>query len=168
MFANTYTTIHSLISLAAIAVGVLTLFGLFGARLPDLLTTLFIALAVATSATGFGFPFNGLLPSHVVGVIALVILAAAIFARYFAHYAGAWRWIYAANITASLYLLVFVGIAQAFAKIPVLQNAAPTQSEPPFAIAQIAVLVIFVILGIFAARAFHPDAEPMRGGEFAR
>jgi hypothetical protein len=168
MFVNTYTTIHSLISLAAIAAGVPALLGLFGARVPQWLTTLFIVLAVATSATGFGFPFSGVLPSHVVGVIALVILAAAIFARYAAHYAGAWRWIYSAGIVASVYLLVFVGVAQIFAKIPVLHNAAPTQSEPPFAIAQIVVLAIFVVLGILAARAFHPDAEPMHGGEFAR
>jgi hypothetical protein len=168
MFVNTYTSIHSLLSLAAIAAGVLVLAGLLGARLPQIVAPLFIALAVATSVTGFGFPFNKVLPSHIVGGIALAVLAIGIFARYFAHLAGAWRWIYTAAMVASLYFLVFVGIAQAFAKIAVLRNAAPTQSEPPFAITQGVVLVIFVILGFLAARAFHPPIAAVQSRGYAR
>uniref|UniRef100_UPI001952D2E7 hypothetical protein n=1 Tax=Klebsiella pneumoniae TaxID=573 RepID=UPI001952D2E7 len=83
--------------------------------------TLFLATAVLTSATGYGFPFNGLLPSHVVGAIALVLLAVVLLARFVFRLAGSWRWIYAAGMVFSLYFLVFVAIAQAFMKIPVLR-----------------------------------------------
>jgi hypothetical protein len=156
----TFTTIHTMISLVAILAGTLVLIDLLGFRLPHLTTPIFLLTAIATSATGFGFPFNGLLPSHIVGAIALAVLAVVVVARYFAHLSGAWRWIYAAGMVASLYLLVFVGVAQAFAKISVLRAAAPTQSEPPFAIAQLVVLAIFVALGIAAAKRFRPEAAP--------
>ena len=165
MFANTFTTIHSLLSLAALLTGAFAVAALFGARLPQLLTTLFLATAFGTSATGFGFPFNGVLPSHVVGAIALLILAVTLYARFSAHLAGAWRWLYSAGLVASLYLLVFVAVAQAFAKIPALKAAAPTQSEPPFAIAQLVVLVIFVVLGLAAAKAYRPGPAPLIKGE---
>jgi hypothetical protein len=167
MFANTYTSIHSLISLFAILTGAFVVLGLFGARWPRMLTMLFLLLAVAASATGFGFPFNGVLPSHVVGVVALAVLAVTLLARFSAHYAGAWRWIYSTGVIVSLYLLVFVLVAQAFAKIPVLKNLAPTQSEPPFAIAQLAVLAVFAVLGLRAARAFRPEGAPQRERGYA-
>lgn len=164
MFVDGFTTFHSLVSLVAIAAGVLTVTHLFGGRVSQGLTALFLLTAIATSATGFGFPFFGIRPSHVVGAIALVILAVTVFALYFKHLAGAWRWIYSAGIVASLYLLVFVGVAQSFAKISLLRDDAPTQSEPPFAIAQLIVLVLFVAIGVAAARAFRPGAASFPGG----
>ena len=153
---TTFTGFHTWLSLIAIASGVVVLAGMFGARLLPLWTGLFLATAVATSVTGYGFPFSGVLPSHVVGAIALVILAVTLTARYGFHLARAWRWIYVAGAVASLYLLVFVAVAQAFGKVPALHALAPTQSEPSFAIAQGVVLIVFVGLGIGAARAFHP------------
>jgi hypothetical protein len=102
-------------------------------------------------------PADRLLPSHVLGIISLVVLAAAIAARYAFHLAGAWRWIYAVGVVVALYLDVFVAVVQAFQKIPALHALAPTQSEPPFAIVQIAVLVAFVVLGLLAVRR-HPQA----------
>jgi hypothetical protein len=161
MFADGYTTFHTLLSFAAILTGVIAVAGLFGAGASELITALFLLTAVATSATGFGFPFNGVLPSHVVGAIALIVLAAVIFARYFAHLAGAWRWIYAIGLVVSLYVLVFVLIAQLFIKISVLRDAAPTQSEPPFAITQLIVLVIFALIAFAAARRFRPGGFVM-------
>jgi hypothetical protein len=104
--------------------------------------------------TGFLFPFTKLLPSHVLGVISLVVLAAAIAALYVFDLAGAWRWIYVAGAVLALYLNVFVGVAQAFQKLSFLQPLAPTQSEPPFLVTQVAVLVIFVALGVVALRSF--------------
>ncbi|WP_088348815.1 MULTISPECIES: hypothetical protein [Rhodomicrobium] len=163
MFFDTFTTIHSLLSLAAIATGVLAVAALFNIRLPQIFTILFLLTAVGTSATGFGFTFYGLKPSHVVGAIALVILAVTIYAGYFTALTGSWRWIYAAGIVASLYLLVFVGIAQSFAKIEVLRAAAPTQSEPPFAIAEAIGLVVFLIVGYLAARAYRPEEPELAG-----
>jgi hypothetical protein len=153
---TTFTGLHTWLSLVALVAGVFVVIGLIGNRTRPLWTVLFLAAAVATSVTGFGFPFTRFLPSHGVGVVALVILAVASLARYGFRYAGAWRWIYAAASVASLYLLVFVAIAQAFQKVPSLARLAPTASEPPFVITQLVVLALFAGLGIAAARTFQP------------
>ncbi len=163
MFVDTYTAVHSIISLLALALGLIVLLDFFGVRIPAVVTALFLFLAFLTSATGFGFPFNGLLPSHIVGVLALVVLALTLFARYVAHLRGIWRLAYVIGITASVFFLVFVGVAQAFGKIPALQALAPTQSEPPFAITQLIVLAIFVVIGIVGARGYWPETiSPLR------
>jgi uncharacterized membrane protein SirB2 len=109
-----------------------------------------------TSVTGFGFPFDHLLPSHKVAIISLVLLAIAILARYALHMAGAWRWIYVVCATMALYLNVFVLVVQSFEKVPALRAMAPTQSEPPFLVAQVIVLLVFIVLGVFAVKKFHP------------
>ncbi|GGF81413.1 membrane protein [Azorhizobium oxalatiphilum] len=153
---TTLVGFHTWLSLIAIASGVVVVVGLLRSRTMTGWSDLFLATAFGTSATGFLFPFNGLLPSHITGMVALLVLALTGPARYSCHLEGAWRWIYAAGVVASLYLLVFVGVAQAFGKIPALHALAPTQSEAPFAIAQLVVLVLFIVLGIKAARAFHP------------
>jgi hypothetical protein len=155
----TYTLIHVLISLVGIASGlVVVAFGLVTGRRLDGWTALFLTTTLLTSLTGFGFPFTHVLPSHVVGVISLVVLGLAIFARYGRHLASAWRWIYVVNAVLALYLNVFVLIVQAFLKITVLKAAAPTQSEPAFLAAQLLALGIFVALGVIAAVRFHPES----------
>lgn len=154
----TLTFIHTALSFLALITGFLVLPGLLGRQARAIMTPLFLFFAVATSVTGFLFPFNGVLPSHVTGLIALAVLAVALFALYGAHLSGSWRWIYAATAVASIYFLVFVGVAQAFAKIPLFRDAAPTQSEPPFLIAQLVVLAIFIWLGFVAAKKFRPGA----------
>ena len=111
---------------------------------------------VLTSATGFLFPFNKLLPSHVFGIISLVVLAAALLALYVFRLDGPWRWIYVAGATLALYLNVFVAVVQAFQKLAFLQPLAPTQAEAPFIVAQVAVLAIFAALGFLAVKRFHP------------
>lgn len=153
---TTLTGIHTWISLVAMATGVIVLLGFLRGDPRPSGTVLFLATAVLTSATGFLFPFNGLLPSHVVGIVALVILAVALYALLAQGLAGRWRAVYVAGAVASLYLIVFVGVAQAFAKVPALQAQAPTQSEPPFAIAQAVVLALFVLLGWRAVRGSAP------------
>jgi len=92
-------------------------------------------------------------------VISLVVLAIAIFALYGRHLAGAWRWIYVVTALIALYLNVFVGVVQAFQKLAFLKPLAPTQSEPPFLVAQIAVLVLFVLAGILTVRKYHPELK---------
>jgi hypothetical protein len=153
---------HTIMSLIAIVVGFVVLAGLIRNQLPALWTEVFLATAVITSATGFLFPFTGFLPSHGVGVLALLVLAVTLLAQYSFHFAGAWRWLYAAGIVTSLYFLVFVGIVQAFLKVPALNRLAPTQGEPPFAIAQGIALVAFIAVGVLAARAFRPAGAPAR------
>lgn len=152
--------LHTALSLVALATGPSVVADLLGSREREGMTKLFLATALLTSATGFLFPFSGLQPSHITAIIALLVLAVTIPARYRYGLRGAWRRIYAGGAVASLWLLVFVLIAQVFAKIPSLRAAAPTQSEPPFAITQFVVLAVFVGLGVAAARRFHPAAAP--------
>ena len=155
MSTATHTFLHVLISLIGIGSGLVVMVGFITGKRLDTLTAVFLTTTVLTSVTGFGFPFDHLLPSHKLGIISLVVLAIAIPARYVFHLAGSWRWIYVVGASMALYLNVFVLIAQLFMKVPALKALAPTQSEPPFLVAQILVLLIFVGLTILAAKRFH-------------
>ena len=151
-----FTFVHVLISLVGIVSGFVVLFGLLGSKRLEGWTGLFLVTTVATSVTGFGFPIDTILPSHIVGIISLVVLAVAIIARYAFRLAGLWRSIYVIGAGIALYLNVFVLIVQLFRKVPALEALAPTQSEPPFALTQGAVLVVFVVAVIAAAIRFRP------------
>ncbi|MDR3388101.1 MAG: hypothetical protein P4L92_13715 [Rudaea sp.] len=152
---TTFTFVHVALSLIGILAGFVVVFGLLTSRRLVGWTLLFLAATVATSVTGFGFPFDHLLPSHIVGIISLIVLAFAILALYVFRLARAWRWIYVLTAVLALYLNVFVLIVQAFLKVPALHALAPTQNESPFAIAQGAALVAFIILGSIAVKRFH-------------
>jgi hypothetical protein len=156
--ADTFTLIHTALSLVALAAGIDVVASLAGNRTVAGWTALFLLAALATDVTAFGFPFTAFLPSQYVTVLSLVALCLAIIGRYSMHYAGAWRVIYAISIVLAVYLDAFVAVVQAFQKIPALHDLAPTQSEPPFAITQGVVLVLFIVLGILAVRRFHPAA----------
>jgi hypothetical protein len=157
---STFTLVHVLLSLVGIGSGVVVMFGLLARKPLDGWTALFLATTVATSVTGFGFPVDHLLPSHKVGIISLVVLAVAILARYALHLAGAWRRIYVVCAAVALYLNVFVGVVQAFQKVPALEAMAPRQTEPPFVVTQLVVLALFIVLAIVAAKRFR--GEPVR------
>jgi hypothetical protein len=157
---TTFTLIHVVISLVGILSGFVVLFGLLTAKRLDGWTALFLATTVATSATGFFFPFHGVTPAIVTGIISLVVLAVAIFARYARHLAGKWRKTYVISAVLALYLNVFVLIVQSFLKIPALKEIAPTQNDPPFKLTQLVVLVAFIALGIFAAIRFRIEPTP--------
>jgi hypothetical protein len=159
MSTSTFTLVHVILSLVGIFAGAIVLFGMFSSKKLDGWTSLFLATTVLTSVTGFPFPRDHILPSHIVGVISLVVLAIAIFALYSRHLAGPWRWIYVAGAVVALYLNVFVAVVQAFQKVPSLNALAPTQSDPAFIVTQLVVLGIFVVLGIVAARSFRPQAD---------
>lgn len=111
---------------------------------------------MATSLTGFLLPVHKFMPSHVLGIISLVVLALAVFALFGRHLAGAWRRTYVVAAVVALYLNVFVLIVQLFEKVPALKAIAPTQSEPRFKAAQLSPLVFFVLLGVFAAKRCRP------------
>jgi hypothetical protein len=151
----TFTLVHVVISLAGIASCLVVLYGMLTANAMNRWTGIFLATTVATSATGFGFPFEQLLPSHIVGAISLVVLAVAIVARYVKHLTGGWRLVYVIAATTALYFNVFVLVVQLFRRVPALHDLAPTQSEPPFAVVQLVVLVLFVTLGVAAAKRFR-------------
>ena len=154
MTLKIYTLIHVLISLIGILSGLVVLFGLLTAKRLDGWTKCFLTTTLLTSVTGFFFPFHGFTPALVTGIISLVALEIAIFARYARHLAGEWRKTYVINAVIALYLNVFVLIAQLFLKVPVLKQLAPKQTEPPFAITQLLVLGNFIVLGVIAAKTF--------------
>jgi len=157
MSTATYTLLHVLISLAGIASGLVVMFGLLAQKRLDGWTGLFLTTTALTSITGFGFPLHGLLPSHIVGIVSLVVLAIVIPARYAFRLAGPWRWIYVIGSAIALWFNVFVLIVQSFQKVPALREHAPTQTEPPFVAAQIVALLIFATLAVFATVRFHPE-----------
>ncbi len=155
MTLSTFTLVHVVISLIGIGSGLLVMYGLLIGKRLDGATAIFLASTMATSVTGFGFPFDHLLPSHKVGILSLLVLAVAIIARYVLHLAAAWRGVYVVCAVVALYLNVFVLVVQLFEKVPALRAMAPTQKEPPFLVAQIVVLALFVALTIIAAKRFR-------------
>jgi hypothetical protein len=160
MILQIYTIIHTLISLVAIFTGLVVMFGMLGGKRPDGWTKWFLITAVATTVTGFFFPFHGLTPAFKLGIISAFVLAVTIYARYPRQLAGAWRWIYVVGAVVSLYFNVFVLVVQSFEKIPALHAMAPTQTEQPFKLTQLVVLALFIVLGIAAVIRFH--SEPPR------
>ena len=148
---------HVLVSLVGLASGFVVILGLLGGKPLRGWAALFLATTILTSATGFLLPPFVFDPPRVVGLISLLLLATAVAAFYGFHLAHAWRWIYVVTATAALYLNTFVAVVQAFAKVPFLQPLAPTQSEPPFVVAQVAVLLVFILLGVLAVKRFHPE-----------
>ena len=155
---SAFTLLHMIISLAGIGSGFIVLYGLLNSKRLDGWTAIFLTTTVLTSVTGFLFPFEKLLPSHIVGALSLVILAIAIFARYSRHMTGAWRGVYVITAAIALYFNCFVAVVQAFLKVPALHAMAPHGNEPPFLIAQLIVLAIFVWLTYRAAKRFHSAA----------
>jgi hypothetical protein len=158
MSVQTFTILHVVISLIAIASGIIVLIGMFGSQSQPRWTALFLATTVLTSLTGFLFPIKGFTPALGTGIVSCIILAIALVALYGKHLVGAWRWIYVVTAVSALYLNVLVLIVQSFQKIPALRPLAPTQSEPPFLIAQTIALVVFVLLGALAVIKFRPGA----------
>jgi len=156
MSLATFTTVHVVISLIGIASGLVVLLGMLSGKKSNGWIALFLLTTVLTSATGYLFPAPKILPSHIVGAISLVVLAIAIVALYAKHLAASWRWIYIVTALLALYLNCFVAVIQAFMKVPFLQPLAPTQSEPPFAIAQGILLLVFIVTGFTAVRRWRP------------
>jgi hypothetical protein len=160
MSLATFTLLHVIISLIAIAAGLVVMFGMLGSRPQPGLTAIFLLFTILTSVTGFLFPFTQLLPSHMVGILSLVLLAIACVALYVMKLSGPWRWIYVLTALISLYLNVFVLVIQSFLKISALSALAPGNppAGPVFAVVQGIVLVFFVLVIIGAWRRFKPMA----------
>ena len=155
MILQIYTIIHTLISLVAIFTGFVVVFGLLASKRLDVWTKWFLVTAIATTITGFFFPFRGFTPAIGLGIISLPFLALTIFARYPKHLAGPWRWIYVIGTVICLYFNLFVLVVQLFEKVPALHAMAPTQTEPPFKLTQFVVFQVSALLAIIAAIRFH-------------
>ena len=165
MILHIYTIIHTLISLVAIFTGIVVLFGMLAGNRLDCWTKWFLTTAVLTTVTGFFFPFHGFTPAIGLGIISLPFLAITIFARYAKHLAGAWRWIYAIGAVICLYFNLFVLVVQLFEKVPALHAMAPTQTESPFKLTQLAALVLSALLAIVAMIRFRPEPASAADGE---
>ncbi|WP_372784694.1 hypothetical protein [Phenylobacterium sp.] len=156
MSVGTFTTLHVIISLIGILAGLVALFAMIANRRLDGVTALFLVTTVLTSVTGFFFHSKAIGPPHIVGVISLVDLAIALWALYGRRLAGAWRPAYVVTAVVALYFNCFVGVVQAFAKLPALNALAPKGTEPPFVAAQGVTLLVFVLLGYLAVRRYRP------------
>jgi hypothetical protein len=158
MSLSTFTAFHVIISLIAVVSGLIVMFGLLGSNRRPSLTATCLLFTILTSATGFLFPFDKLLPSHMIGIVSLLLLGIACIALYVMKLSGAWRWIYVLTAMIALYLNVFVLVIQSFLKLGPLHALAPSipPSEPPFAVAQGIVLLFFVLVIIGAVRRFRP------------
>ena len=154
-----FTMIHVVITLVAIASGLIVVLGMIGGNRLPVWTALFLLTTVLTSVTGFMFPINGFTPALGTGAVSLVILALALFALYQRRLNGAWRWIYIVTAIAALYFNVLVLIIQSFQKVPLFHALAPTQSEAPFLVAQVVALFVFIALGFAAVLRFHPGVQ---------
>lgn len=147
---------HVVLSLIGIVSGLVVFYGLLFDKLFGGWTAAFLLTTILTSLTGFLLPPFALDPPRVLGLISLALLTVAVAGVYVFRLAGAWRLLYVVTATMALYLNSFVGVIQAFQKLPFLAPLAPTQSEPPFVIAQVVVLVAFIALGAVAVVRFHP------------
>jgi hypothetical protein len=156
MSTATFTVLHVLLSFIGIGSGLVVMWGLFRGKRLEGITAIFLVTTVLTSVTGFGFHVEHLLPSHIVGLISLVLLAAAIPARYVFHLAGNWRWVYVVGAATALYLNIVVLIIQSFLKVPAMHALAPEGKEPPFLVVQVVVLAIYLGATFLAAKKFHP------------
>jgi hypothetical protein len=158
MSLATFTMVHVIISLIAIVVGIVVMFGMLGSQRQPGLTAIFLLFTILTNATGFLFPFEGFKPSYVIAALSLVLLAIACLALYGMKLSGAWRWIYAVTALLSLYFNVFVLVIQSFLKIPALTALAPGNppNGPAFAVSQGIVLLFFVVVIVGAIKRFRP------------
>jgi hypothetical protein len=153
---SNFTTLHVVISLIGIVSGLVVLYGMLINNRLDGWTAVFLLSTVLTSVTGFLFPFTQILPSHIFGILSLAVLAPAILARYPFKLVGAWRWIYVTTSLFALYLNCFVLVVQIVLKVPGVKALVAPQGEPPFLIAQVPVLIAFIVLGFLAVRKFRP------------
>jgi hypothetical protein len=156
MSIEPFTQLHTGISLIAIVTGLIALVGMLRGSAPGWITHVFLATTALTTITGFLFPISVFTPALGTGIVSTALLIPAFAGLYAFHLAGAWRWIYATTAIAALWLNCFVLVVQSFQKIPALAELAPTQSEPPFLIAQGLVLVAFIVAGYLAVKRFHP------------
>jgi len=151
---TTFTFLHVALSVVGLIAGLVVVGGLMSGRRIDGWTGTFLVTTFLTNLSGFGFPFVQLLPSHVLGILSLILIPVVMYALYAKRLEGGWRRVYVVGAVVALYFNAFVLVAQLFHRIPALIVLAPKQKEPPFLIAQLLLLVLFIVLGRAASRGF--------------
>jgi hypothetical protein len=152
-----FTYLHGFMSLIGLGAGIFVIFGLLTSRRLSILTSLFLITTLGTSLTGFLFPFKGMSPGIILGILSTITLIVAIVALYVCKLAGPWRGIYVVAACIAYYFNFFVLISQSFDKVPALHAIGPSQKSPGFMITQVAVLLIFILLTARAVKKFHPE-----------
>ncbi len=153
------TLAHVLVSLLGIVSGIVVVRGFVASRHGAGWSAVFLWSTLVTSVTGFlFFPLQPFTPAHVFGAVSLVVLGPTFFALYSRGLSGGWRRIYVIGALVAFYLNFFVLIVQMFRRVPFLHALAPTQSEPPFAVAQLLALIAFIVLGVLGVKRFRPAA----------
>ena len=149
-------TLHVILSFIGLLAGVVVLVALCGGKRQPTWDAVLLLSTALISLTGFplasppGTPTPD--PARILGVIELLVVVVAAVAIYGKRLAGSWRGIYIISIVIAVYFNVFVAVVQAFSKIGFLHAFAPTGKEPPFAIAQLLTLALFVAIGVTAFR----------------
>ena len=154
-YVTTVLVAHVAVSFVALAAGFVVAWGFLRGQWLDRWNAWFLGTTITTTMSGFFFPVDRLLPSHFLGVISLAVLAVAVDALYRHSLSGWWRPTYVAAAIAAFYLNYFVLVVQAFLKVPALHTLAPTQTELPFALTQLLVLVVFATVGTLATLRFR-------------
>ena len=155
-------TLHVAVCFIALLAGALVLIALCGGRRRPTWDAVLLLSTALISLTGFplasppGTPTPD--PARILGVMELVIVTIAALALYVGHLASAWRGIYIVAIVLAVYFNVFVAVTQAFLKIGFLHAFAPTGKEPPFLIAQLVTLALFVVIGVTAFKRYRGNA----------
>jgi hypothetical protein len=155
------TLFHVIVSLIAIAAGIVLAHGLITRKRYDRWTLIFMVTTAVTVLTGFVFPYNGFTPGIGVGIICVLIFIPTALARYRFAMAGIWRPIFVVGALALFYFNCLVFVVQSFQKIPPLNALAPTGGEPIIGAVQAVVFIAFLIVGFFSIRRFRPTMLSM-------
>jgi len=144
-----FTVLHVVITLIAIAAGLIFFGALSSGRWLGFINGLFLDFTILTSVTGFLFPFKGVTPAIIFGVISIILLAIALLALYLFKIVGVWRRIYLVTALIAQWLNMVVLVVQSFQKIPALHALAPKGNEPAVLAGQ---ALMALIVAFFAWR----------------
>lgn len=142
-----FTILHVVISLIAIAAGVVFFVRLAHGRWSEQINRIFLLFTILTSVTGFMFPPKPIGPPFIFGVVSLAVLAVALFALYGRGGTGLWRTIYLGLALFAQWLDMVVLVVQSYQKIPQLNALAPTGAEPVVLATQASLLMFILYLG---------------------
>lgn len=152
---HAFTALHVIITIVELLAGVVLVLQMVAGKRSGL-NGVFLATGALTTLTGFLFPYHGITPGIILGFLSLPFLLLAAVSWYTGRLRGAWRVIYILSALIVLYFDAFVAIAQSFMKIPALHALEPTGKEPPFAVAQGLLLLVFLVIGFLALKHFRP------------
>lgn len=148
-----FTVLHVVLSLVALAAGLVVAAGFLSSRTMPGIAALFLWSILFATLTGLAFPSNRFGMGHKFGFITVLVLLPTFTALYVHRLAGAWRWIYTTGCLTVLWLNGVIGVFQAFAKLEVLR---PYAQPAVIDAAQVVLFLIYAALALLAVRRFRP------------